>query len=297
MIRFKHRRAEELEEGESYYVSMTDMMVGVLFIFIIMLSYFALNYHATTASLTSAKDAQTAVLLQKATALEHHDVSLEVDHKNHIVCLPSYVLVEDSAVGDKRCFAYSSSMTGSDAAGDRTAALAGADKASFMASLDDALKTNQVEAQTSIDNGSLSFKADQLFRTTTSTLSPDGQAIVQKVAASFAGQLPCYSYGGAPSAPCTNDAKMTIVNIVSSINMDLTTPEGRAAQALALERSIVFHDALIASQPTLAKLRNKPDGQPGGQALLQVASYGQSQDDSPGGSDSGTLTIQFVVAQ
>ncbi len=51
-MRFAHRRAEELEEGESYYVSMTDMMVGVVFIFIIMLSYFALQYRQTTVSLT-----------------------------------------------------------------------------------------------------------------------------------------------------------------------------------------------------------------------------------------------------
>jgi len=39
-MRFRHRRTHELEEGESYYVSMTDMMVGVVFIFIIMLSHF-----------------------------------------------------------------------------------------------------------------------------------------------------------------------------------------------------------------------------------------------------------------
>ena len=39
-----------MPEGESYYVSMTDMMVGVVFIFILLLSFFALQYHATTAA-------------------------------------------------------------------------------------------------------------------------------------------------------------------------------------------------------------------------------------------------------
>ncbi|MFT3997365.1 MAG: hypothetical protein QM667_08155 [Asticcacaulis sp.] len=66
-MRFRHRRADELEEGESYYVSMTDLMVGVLFIFIIMLAYFALHFRDTTAELTSAKDAQTTALLKVAT--------------------------------------------------------------------------------------------------------------------------------------------------------------------------------------------------------------------------------------
>jgi len=35
-------------EGENYFISMTDMMVGVLFIFIIMLMTFALNFQLTT---------------------------------------------------------------------------------------------------------------------------------------------------------------------------------------------------------------------------------------------------------
>src|SRR5271154_3571060 len=35
---------EQVEESENYFVSMTDMMVGMLFIFIIMLMVFALNY-------------------------------------------------------------------------------------------------------------------------------------------------------------------------------------------------------------------------------------------------------------
>lgn len=36
------------EEGENYFVSMTDMMVGVLFVFIIMLMTFALDFRRTT---------------------------------------------------------------------------------------------------------------------------------------------------------------------------------------------------------------------------------------------------------
>ncbi len=36
------------EEGENYFVSMTDMMIGVLFIFLIMLMSFALEFHNRT---------------------------------------------------------------------------------------------------------------------------------------------------------------------------------------------------------------------------------------------------------
>ncbi len=41
----EHDAADEAgAEEENYFVSMTDMMVGILFIFIIMLMMFALNF-------------------------------------------------------------------------------------------------------------------------------------------------------------------------------------------------------------------------------------------------------------
>jgi chemotaxis protein MotB len=45
------------EEGENYFVSMTDMMVGVLFIFIIMLMVFALDFRTKTDTQQVALDA------------------------------------------------------------------------------------------------------------------------------------------------------------------------------------------------------------------------------------------------
>ncbi|MGI9504340.1 MAG: hypothetical protein ACR2RE_14930, partial [Geminicoccaceae bacterium] len=38
------RRAQSEDDQESYFVSMTDLMIGLLFIFIIMLMSFAINY-------------------------------------------------------------------------------------------------------------------------------------------------------------------------------------------------------------------------------------------------------------
>lgn len=297
-MRFKHRRSDELEEGESYYVSMTDMMVGVLFIFIIMLSFFALNYRTTTATLTSAKDAQTAVLLQMATALERRDVSLEIDHKAHIVCIPGSVLA-DAGVNDdgRHCFAYSSSAASPAAPQSPAAQLAEADKAAFMSSVGTAMDSAGVPARTSIDNGTLSFEADQLFADGSAVLTPQGQQIMQKVAATLAAQLPCFAYGVAVQGNCQNDGKMAVVNIASSMRFDAFTAEGRAAQALALERSVVFHDALIAARPALGQLRTAPEGQAGAQGLLQVSSFGQSNSSAGPAGAGETISIQFQMAR
>src|SRR5215469_1762231 len=44
----RYERASDAHEGENYFISMTDMMVGMLFIFIIMLMSFALLFRHQT---------------------------------------------------------------------------------------------------------------------------------------------------------------------------------------------------------------------------------------------------------
>ncbi|VFU10492.1 OmpA/MotB family protein [Methylocella tundrae] len=48
MLGDQHAATAHADEEENYFVSMTDMMVGVLFIFIIMLMVFALDYRSKT---------------------------------------------------------------------------------------------------------------------------------------------------------------------------------------------------------------------------------------------------------
>lgn len=282
------RRQAEVEEGESYYVSMTDMMVGVLFIFIIMLSFFALQYRSTTATLTQAKDSQTAALLQIATALEKRDVSLEIDKTHHVVCIPAATLVGDDT--GKRCFAYSGSP-----APPKPGAQAAEQRASLVNFIASDLTAAQVQTSADSANGALNFSADQLFLPNTATLSPNGQQVAGRVAASLAARLPCYGYGGPPVSGCSG-VKMSVVNVASSAGFDAFTDAGRQAAALALQRSVVFHQALTAAQPMLGKLTNLPPGQPGAQPLLRVASYGQSQVTSGPANAGQAISITFQPA-
>lgn len=57
---------EQAEESENYFVSMTDMMVGMLFIFIIMLMVFALNYRKGDEDYKRIKDCLTELLTRNA---------------------------------------------------------------------------------------------------------------------------------------------------------------------------------------------------------------------------------------
>ena len=281
----------EADESDSYYVSMTDMMIGIVFIFIIMLAYFALQFRSTTAALTGAKDAQTTALLQVATALQPKTINAEIDVRAHVLCVPGTALGADD--GARHCFAYSGSAPHATATPQDRAR---AERATLVGQLESDFDTAKLPASGDATDGNLTFPADQIFLPNSTTLSSGGQAIVQKVSAILAQRLPCYAYG-APAGHCdTQGEKMSRANVVTAANFDAFTDQGRAQAALALQRSVAFHDALIRFQPVLGQLRTAAPEQGGGQALLQVASIGQSQMALPPGSGSQDVVIAFEMA-
>ncbi|MGR4865504.1 hypothetical protein [Caulobacter sp. LARHSG274] len=292
-MRGRRRRAADVEEGESYYVSMTDMMVGVIFIFIIMLSYFAFEFRSTTAKLTSAKQPETAALLQTAGNLKPRNADLEVDYQARVLCVPETVLSEtdSGSSSERRCFSFSPPIKASA----QTASAADAQKL-LMESLEADLRDAGTPLSGDLSGGSMSFKADQLFLPGTATLSPGGQKIAGQVAQTLARRLPCLGYGAPAGANCESGGpKLAMVNVLSQTNLDAFTPEGQQAASLALQRAAAFHQGLTAAQPLLATLRNAPPGQPGSQPLLRVASVGQSQESASRVGDDQTVSIQFQM--
>ena len=96
------------EEDDSYFVSMTDLMVGMLFIFIIMLMAFALSFREaqqeqqtineeqktiTEASLGSRK-ARDAILDSLKDRLDKQGVEVIIDKENGVLRLKAEVLFE-----------------------------------------------------------------------------------------------------------------------------------------------------------------------------------------------------------
>ncbi|MFT4251077.1 MAG: hypothetical protein QM608_01155 [Caulobacter sp.] len=291
LARARRRRTPDLEEGESYYVSMTDMMVGVIFIFIIMLSYFALQYRQSTKALTQAKHPETAALLQTATALTSREATVEVDDKARVLCVPESLI--GGSGDDRRCFSYAPPVKAAavgESADDAQRAL--------MGFLDADLRDAGAPLIGDASGGALSFRAEQLFEPGSATLSPGGRRIADEVADALAKRLPCLAYGGPSSAACPEgDAKLSLVNVIGQTNLDAFTAEGQQAAALSLQRSAAFHQALTAARPVLGALRNAPAGDPGSQPLLRVASIGQSQEGASRVGDGQAVTIQFQMAR
>lgn len=97
--------AHEAPEEESYFVSMTDIMVGLLFVFIIMLMTFALQYrnaeaarNKETETIQSADElaaaARRKLLVDVETYLQERGVKVTVDLQQGVIRLPESVLFE-----------------------------------------------------------------------------------------------------------------------------------------------------------------------------------------------------------
>ena len=82
------------EESESYFMSMTDMMVGLLLIFIILLVYFALNLQTKTAELTGANRTRSQILQDLQRSLRDKGLQVEIDTKTGVLRLPDDVLFD-----------------------------------------------------------------------------------------------------------------------------------------------------------------------------------------------------------
>ncbi|MCB2051492.1 MAG: OmpA family protein [Novosphingobium sp.] len=88
----RRRRGEE--EEESYFISMADMMVGLVFVFIILLIYFALQYQQKSKALSDAGETRRQMLVDIKQEIERRDprMRVEVDEKSGVLRLPAEIL-------------------------------------------------------------------------------------------------------------------------------------------------------------------------------------------------------------
>ncbi|WP_409672248.1 flagellar motor protein MotB [Parvibaculum sp.] len=73
---------------------MTDMMVGLLLIFIILLAYFALNLQSKTEELTGANTTRAVILSDLQKSLKDKGLQVEIDTQTGVLRLPDDVLFE-----------------------------------------------------------------------------------------------------------------------------------------------------------------------------------------------------------
>jgi chemotaxis protein MotB len=91
--------SDEHVEEENYFVSMTDMMVGLVFIFIVLLMYYALQFRDVTDQLTGANQTRTEILETLEQSLKEKGVEVTLDTANGVLRLPDAILF-DSGIAE-----------------------------------------------------------------------------------------------------------------------------------------------------------------------------------------------------
>lgn len=242
-------------EDESYLVSVSDLMVGLLFLFIIILMAFALNFRtaedaaqATLDELTVERDALEAD--QRALAAERDRLVVERDRLAEIT---ARLLARDAA------------------------------RAELLTRIKEALAARGLEVEVDLENGILRLPESLLFATNEAELSPAGLAALGILASVAAELLPCYAASGTAlglalsssargSAPvCGNGATDVLETVlIEGHTDDRPIRSGPFADnwALSAARARNTYRALIAAKPSLDRLSNAD-----GAALLGVSGY------------------------
>jgi chemotaxis protein MotB len=86
------RRSDE--EEESYFISMADMMVGLVFVFLILLLYFALQFRQTASALAGANQTRAEILKKLQKDLQERGLQVTIDTRTGVLRLPENILFE-----------------------------------------------------------------------------------------------------------------------------------------------------------------------------------------------------------
>lgn len=97
MAYIRSRRRTAAEEDEGYFVSMSDMLTGLLFVFIILLMFFIFQFRKTTEDLTGANEARRVLLETLERELKAENVDVEIDPANGILRLRGVTMFDLNA--------------------------------------------------------------------------------------------------------------------------------------------------------------------------------------------------------
>lgn len=237
------------EEEENYFVSMTDMMVGILFIFIIMLMVFALQFQRQTDESEHQADkskAQIEEVLEKVRQVSEqlHSLRSEINEE-----------LEDLSQSQR----------------ERTA---------LLTDLERELKATGLDVQIDRENGVLRLTENAIrFATDKSNLSAQASDNVRKLAAVLALVLPRYT-SCVVSTTATDCKQLTPGAAIDTVFIEgHTDKQGSETSAgdsrnwqLSTERAVETYRTLTSFEPSLRALRN-----PEKKEILSVSGYSSTR--------------------
>lgn len=235
--------SQQHDEEENYFISMTDMMVGVLFIFIIMLMVFALNFREQTdnqADETARLQAATADLSEEAKRIATKLEALQAQVGKEVGSLEAEQQIRSDLLNDIRT----------------------------------ALKREGLTVQIDERNGVLRLTEDSVrFPRNSATLDTQARDNVLRIASALASVLPRYT-ACQPQAPvlgCGETGSTTVETVFIEGHTDRTGTVDRN-WSLSTERAVATYRLIDTAEPTLALLVNRDGNQ-----IISVSGYGPTR--------------------
>lgn len=245
--------AEEIEgSGEGYFASISDLMVGVLFVFLLMLTVFAISFRSAEDDTRSLEEelqrALAEVEAEKARNQELTErVRLQREQLLQALDLLEGELETRSAVRDR-----------------------------MLSRIKRRLERRGITVQVDARSGVLRLGERELrFATRSAELSDNAGATTDALAAVLADVLPCFAQGAAVQACEPGDTAMLEAVLVEGHTDRRPLGSGsrfRDNFDLSAQRSLTVFRRMIGIAPALRELSNT-EGQP----LLAVAGYGESR--------------------
>ncbi|HET6519128.1 MAG TPA: hypothetical protein VFG47_04845 [Geminicoccaceae bacterium] len=276
---------EETDTG--YLASVSDLMIGLLFIFIILLMAFALNFR------TAEEQAQQTM---ERLLAEKQDLVIEKERvtgdRQHIADERDRLARQRDRLKAQRdeLSRFTSYLLHNDQI-----------RREMLATVQDLLSERQVEVSLDPENGVLRLPESLLFDSGEAVLRPEGARALHEMAAVLARTVPCYSR--APEVQQA-DCRIAPKPLLEAVLIEGHTDERPIVNAsrfrdnweLAAHRAVNTYKALIQYQPSLDLLQNGR-----GEALLGVSAYEARRPVSPAGTDEARrlnrrIDLRFLIA-
>jgi flagellar motor protein MotB len=245
------------DEEPSYLVSVSDLMVGMLFIFIIILMAFALNFRVAQ---------EDASQTQSRLVRERDEVNVEKERlateRDRLAGERDQLAAERDRLAQQR-----------DALGQVTAQLLNDHqvRSDMVATIQAQLRDRRVEVSLDPEAGVLRLPEELLFDSAEAVFRPEGRRALQELAEVLARILPCYSVSRIEPVDCPS-APQTLLKAVliegHTDDVPISTSDFADNWDLASTRAINTYKALMAFQPSLGDLQNGS-----GEDLLGVSGY------------------------
>lgn len=299
-MRGNYRHRKSTTDGESVFVSMTDMTVGFLFIVMILLAFFASKYNDENTvrldihqSAVQSRDQVIAILRDKVEQLEQElDQALKtiqelkqenIENQEKIAELEKLIKeLEQELQEYKRPDALSEYRD-----------TVSATRLKLLHQLQQRLKDRFPELPVDVvpDEGTLRFQGEGLFDTNSFKLSNEKQEVVKTLSSALLEVLKCFTFSKNEDDvlhPECADGFAVIEAVQIEGHTDSTGRDLYNLQ-LSTNRAVTTFDAMVRNQPELINRVNIKD-----EPVLSVSGYGKMRPVRPNDSPENMATNRRI---